>query len=499
MNHENQCNLPYILLKDNKIIEINDTFTDLSGYSEDEINGISIQKFLKLLKICPDIDPTNMDENFDYLFFTKENEGKSIRIKSENNTDYKKYTFLQDQNSFVLGKYYFMDQIFFSNTSGVAVYSVPDLNLLRVNRKFLSYLDKPFNKMNKILGQKPVDFISGWEKSAEKKFFSKVINTAKVVRGKEYEVILEKGKAYWDTTFVPVIENGIVRYIIANTEDSTNKVLEIKAMEKQKEDLEKILKMEEEFLSFISHEFKTPLTVALSAIQAVESICKDEVSDRAFKYIRKIRQSSFQQLRLVNNLLDITKADSGYFKINSRSADIISMTKVITESVYLFAKEKGIKIEFSSELATKIIGIDDEKYERILLNLLSNAIKFTPAGKKICVTVSSYEGKIEVEVKDEGIGIPKEKQKVIFERYVQAENGLIRNNSGTGIGLCLVKHLVKAMGGDIRLHSEEGKGSIFTVTIPDNIPIEKDIQKGEFLDDRLTKALSMEFSGIYFE
>jgi signal transduction histidine kinase len=411
------------------------------------------------------------------------------------------YIFFDKDTSPLPAKCDFMDQIFSSNALGIAVYSVPDFKLLRANKKFLSFLDKPYDKISRIKGLKPADFIKDWEKSEERKFFNKTVSTGKVVKSKEYQVKLQKGKCYWETIFVPVIDEGIVKYIISNTEDKTEKVLEMKNMEKQKEDLEKILKTEQEFFSFISHEFKTPLTVALSAIQAVESICKDEVSDRAFNYISKIRQSSFQQLRLVNNLLDIAKSDSGYFKVNSINADIVSMTRVISESVYPFAKEKGVIIEFSSEMKSKIIGIDDEKYERILLNLLSNAVKFTPCGKKIFVTVSNSEGKIQIGVKDEGIGIPKEKQNVIFERYVQAENSLIRNTSGTGIGLCLVKHLVKILGGDIKLFSEEGKGSTFTIILPDKLALsaEKKVLKEEFMDDRLTKALNMEFSNIYFE
>ena len=261
--------------------------------------------------------------------------------------------------------------------------------------------------------------------------------------------------------------------------------------------------MKDEFLSLISHEFKTPLTVINSAIQAMELICKNELSDKAKGFLNKIRQNSNRQLKLVNNLLDITRINAGHLKINKKDMDIVLLTKSITESITIFAEQKSIKLSFSSTLRKKVIGIDEEKYERILLNLLSNAIKFTPKGKSITVKVSQkiVKGKCKVciQVKDKGVGIPNDKKELIFERFGQVDSSLTRQAEGTGIGLSLVKMLVELLGGEITLESKEGIGSTFTILLPiekvKETPIEQMIE--EITDNRLIQATAIEFSDIY--
>lgn len=283
-------------------------------------------------------------------------------------------------------------------------------------------------------------------------------------------------------------------------EDILNrKTLEYENEVKKKNELEQTLKIQEEFFSYMTHEFKTPLTVIYSAIQLLDYFCKNELTDRAKGFINKIRQSSLQQLRLVNNILDITKAELGYLKLNIRSFDIVFMTKAIVNSVSLFAQEKNIKIEFYSPFKERYILIDDEKYERILLNLLSNAIKFTPEEKSIYVDLFLDNNNINIRVKDEGVGISPINHKIIFDRFGQVDNGLTRKAEGTGIGLCLAKNLANVLGGDITLESEEGVGSSFTLLLPDKCTpyaVEESFFQ-ETVADRLVQSISVEFSDIY--
>lgn len=190
-----------------------------------------------------------------------------------------------------------------------------------------------------------------------------------------------------------------------------------------------------------------------------------------------IKQNTNRQLRLVNNILDITRANAGRITINKKNIDIVFLTKAITESVYEFASKKGVRLTFVSKLAKKIIGIDDEKYERIILNLLSNAIKFTPAGKSIIVNLHSAKTNICIEVKDNGIGIPRNKIDVIFERFGQVESSLSRQAEGTGIGLSLVKRFVEALGGSVSVKSNLGKGTTFKILLPNEKVIEEKKRK----------------------
>jgi signal transduction histidine kinase len=261
----------------------------------------------------------------------------------------------------------------------------------------------------------------------------------------------------------------------------------------------KVIELKDEFLSLISHEFRTPLSVISTAIQAMNYVCGNELSNRARKYLDMIRLNTFRQLRLVNNLLDITRADSGRIKINKNNVDIVFLTKSITESVNNYASQKGNNIKFICPLEKKIVGIDNEKYERILFNLLSNAIKFTPEGKSIHVKLSSKKKNICVEVKDKGIGIPKDKVEVIFQRFGHADSSLSRQTEGTGMGLVLVKKYVEVLGGSISVKSKVGRGSTFTVLLP--IETIDDEQTGNetvnLLDSRLIQTTKVEFSDIY--
>lgn len=263
--------------------------------------------------------------------------------------------------------------------------------------------------------------------------------------------------------------------------------------------LERAIEMKDEFLSMISHELRTPLNVISTAIQAMKYICKDEMSDKVHEYMNMIRQNTFRQLRLVNNLLDITRANSGRIKIKKKNIDIVFLTRSITESVNAYASQKGISVIFASLLSEKIIGIDDEKYERILLNLLSNAIKFTPEGKPIIVRLSSMKKNIRVEITDCGIGIPADKLDIIFERFGQVDSSLSRQAEGSGIGLSLVKKFVEALGGSISVKSKVNKGSTFTMLFPSEALEEENsgTEMTNLLDNHIVETINVEFSDIY--
>lgn len=272
------------------------------------------------------------------------------------------------------------------------------------------------------------------------------------------------------------------------------------AEKKEKENLEKLIVMKDEFLSLISHEFKTPLTVINSALQAIEFLYKDQLSDQVKNYLDMIRQNTYRQVRLVNNLLDITGANAGHVKLSMKNQDIVLISKAIVESVSLYANQKGVNISCETCFSEKIIALDEEKYERILLNLLSNAIKFTPKGKNIKVILTRLENKMKIAVMDEGIGIPTEKLGLIFERFGQVDSSYTRQAEGSGIGLTLVKQMVNAMGGHIYVESLVGVGSSFYVELPD-VTIDEAAQEvalKQLVDTRLIQSIAIEFSDIYF-
>ncbi|MBC2582411.1 PAS domain-containing sensor histidine kinase [Clostridium sp. DJ247] len=327
-----------------------------------------------------------------------------------------------------------------------------------------------------------------------KKCLQQLGKTKKVTYINNFKAAIDNKISYMNLMLQPLLDcKGNIKEVLLIGVDITREVKKCK-------ELEAVLKMQEEFFSFISHEFKTPLTVSMSAIQIIELVYKDHLSENMKKYLGKIKQSSLQQLRLVNNLLDITRAEAGYLKIHKKNDDIVVMTKAITDSISLYASQKNIKLHFSSSIPSLVMAIDDEKFERILLNLLSNAIKFTPEGKSVYINVSQRRNNICIRVTDEGVGIPREKQKIIFDRFGQVNNNLTRKAEGTGIGLCLVKLLVNNLGGEISVESVEGEGSSFEISLPVTNIVEDNIENSKFdlMDNRLIHTVNVEFSNIYF-
>lgn len=280
--------------------------------------------------------------------------------------------------------------------------------------------------------------------------------------------------------------------------------LALNAEKEKSETLQKAIEMKNEFLLTITHEFKTPLSVINSALQTMEMTCAKDITDRIRKYHNIIRQNSNRQLKLVNNLLDVTRMDAGSLKTKKRNIDIVTQTQMLVDSITVFTEQKDLKLFFNSTMQSKIVGIDEEKYERILLNLLSNAVKFTPAGQSIAVNLSNRKvhGRkmVCVQVRDTGIGIPEDKKETVFEKFGQVGSTRTRQAEGSGIGLHLVKMLVELLGGEIKLDSKLGVGSTFTVLLPDEIINEEEQTKQVYqtlFDERLIQATAIEFSDFY--
>lgn len=257
-----------------------------------------------------------------------------------------------------------------------------------------------------------------------------------------------------------------------------------------------------EFFANISHELRTPLNVILGTQQLLqimgEQYVDEEKGVKFHKYLHVMKQNGNRLLRLVNNLIDITKMDSGYFQIHLANHDIISVVENITLSVADYVEGKGITLTFDTDVEEKILACDPDSMERIMLNLLSNAVKFTRSSGEIQVHIYDREETIQIVVKDTGIGIPKDKQQMIFERFRQVDKSLTRNHEGSGIGLSLVKSLVEMQGGSIACESEEGKGSVFILEFPIKI-LEEDMDtpKEGRTGQSLVERVNVEFADIY--
>ncbi len=308
------------------------------------------------------------------------------------------------------------------------------------------------------------------------------------------------------TEFIYDRKKAVLSFIRDISERKETELLKISIKEKI-EQLNEALeydKLKTEFFANISHELRTPINVILGAQKLLGLFLKDvelgDKQEKLTKYIYMIRQNCYRLMRTVNNLIDITRIDAGFFNVNLRNYDIINIVERITLLVAEYVQDKGIELVFDTKLEEKMIACDEDKIERIMLNLLSNAIKFTNNDGVITVDIKEESENIVIMVSDSGIGIPEGKLNTVFEKFVQVDKSFIRDHEGSGIGLSLVKSLVDLHGGSIDLRSEVGKGTTFEVRLPIILTAEEEVAvTSEVVYQSSTERIDVEFSDIYFD
>lgn len=295
---------------------------------------------------------------------------------------------------------------------------------------------------------------------------------------------------------IQVFEICNKKYRVLTIKDVSEKYeLEKALLEYEKIKQEDIIK--NEFFSNISHELKTPLNIIYSANQLLGvSVQKSNFKEIYIKYKDCLDINCKRMLRLIDNIVDITKLDVGFKYPEFDNYDVVKIVEDMTLSVASYANIKGIEVLFDTDVEELDIKCDPDMLERIVLNLLSNAIKFSEEGGSILVEIFSDETWVGIKVKDDGIGIPLNIQDKIFDRFVQGDKSMRRKKEGSGIGLSLVKSLVELMDGKIYLQSDGKNGTEFTVLLPNKLVEEEDkkVHKDYHVD---LQRIQLELSDIY--
>ena len=219
------------------------------------------------------------------------------------------------------------------------------------------------------------------------------------------------------------------------------------------------------FLNVISHELRTPLGAIGGYAALLEEGIQGTLTDGQREYIDRIRRSQDHILRLVNELLDLAKIESGQFVLNLRPVTVKSVLESVQPMIDPQAQAGQLRLEIPAEDAGLSVQADKERVEQILLNLLSNAVKFTPAGGLVRVTTEPTADGVCLSVRDTGSGIPAGKLDAVFEPFVQLDLTHPRGR-GTGLGLAISRELARAMHGDLTVESARGEGSTFTLCLP---------------------------------
>ncbi|HSG68566.1 MAG TPA: ATP-binding protein, partial [Bacteroidales bacterium] len=235
--------------------------------------------------------------------------------------------------------------------------------------------------------------------------------------------------------------------------------LEIEQVEAEK--LKELDKMKSQFFANISHEFRTPLTLILGPMEKF----RKKVSDaESLQDLNIIQRNAWRLQTLINQLLSLSKIESGQMKLRAWEEDIVSLSRGYVLSFESLAQQKQVQLLFTSDIDHLLIYLDRDKIEKILYNLLSNALKFTNEKGKVEVILKESGDFISIRVSDNGAGIYGEQLEHIFDRFYQADNA--GKQEGTGIGLALAKELTELHHGKIEVESEVGRGTSFTVFLP---------------------------------
>jgi len=238
-------------------------------------------------------------------------------------------------------------------------------------------------------------------------------------------------------------------------------------LESQAREVEQASRYKSDFLANMSHELRTPLNSSLILAKLLAENSKGNLTEEQVKYALTIESAGKDLLTLINDVLDLSKIEAGHMEVNPEPVKLQRVLAGLRDTFSPVAGQKSLELVIDSEPGTTSeIETDPQRLEQILKNLLSNALKFTEQGK-VTLRVSAAGGdRIAFSVSDTGIGISPTKQRAIFDPFFQADGTTSRKYGGTGLGLSISRNLARLLGGEIRLSSEVGKGSAFTLFIP---------------------------------
>ena len=239
-------------------------------------------------------------------------------------------------------------------------------------------------------------------------------------------------------------------------------------LEKKNKDLEEAGLAKMQILSTASHELKTPLTSIVGYVDRMllQRDTVGDLNDRQERYLEIVKRNSYRLKTLVDDLLDISRIESGGIALDITSVDVAGEIQDAVRSVQTHADRKNIRVELDVPLGLPPIRAERLRFSQVIVNLLSNACKYSLDGAQVRVRAAPRNGWVQFDVSDTGIGISEADQTRLFNQFFRAETKLTREESGTGLGLFITKYLVEAHGGEIWVKSQEGVGTTVSFTFP---------------------------------
>lgn len=298
--------------------------------------------------------------------------------------------------------------------------------------------------------------------------------------------IRKDGSSFWADVVITALrdEEGMLRGFSQVIRDITQRKLAEEQLRQSSErislanaELARATRLKDEFLASMSHELRTPLNAILGLSEALQEKVYGPLTEKQLKTLITIEQSGKHLLDVINDILDLSKIESGKLELQITPTCAAELCDSSLTFVKQAAHHKNIKLSCEIAEGLRDIEVDERRMRQVLINLLSNAVKFTPEGGEVSIKVEVEPANeiVEFSVIDNGIGIASEDIHKLFKPFVQLDSSLSRSYSGTGLGLALVRRIVELHGGSVKLESQVGRGSRFSVSIPwkeQNLPIE---------------------------
>ena len=401
------------------------------------------------------------------------------------------------ENSLIKTQLVLLNNIIENVQVGFVRCSYPEFNIIDINHKAYEDLQQTNAKIGSISSIKGQNYFDIYNFDDEVELNKVLHNLIGKKSGSHFNYIkyIASGERVLKVIYQPLfgLNNQIIELMIIEIDISE----EVRAKNKMKE----MLKMQEEFFANVTHELKTPLNVIFSTNQLMGLYLSNNLFEankqKVSRSINVVKQNCYRLTKLINNIVDLSKIESRFLKLNLSNENIVRITEDIVQSVSDYIKGRGLTIVFDTNIEEKIIACDPDKIERIILNLISNAIKFSNPEESIFVNILDKGDVVEIAVIDTGIGIDKKNLENIFERFQQVDKSLSRNTEGSGIGLSLVKSIIEMHCGKISVESEVGKGSIFKIELPSRtLEDTKVIGKNNLMKNKI-EMINIELSDIY--
>lgn len=479
-----------IVLQNNKKTYVNKACRNML---KDKLYDIDFNLYDKKSKVEDlfEVDEKKIYVEMEFYEYTKNKEDKTIVIIRDISSRKNDQKILKNnQKSY--------SEFIYILPDGICLIS-EDLKIKYANKSLLQMLE--VDSLSEIYNL-DIKYFINLSKEEENLFDIKI---KKVNIENKYMVLLEYELMTYNKNKIQVEINAIPFYddeahIMLIIKDLTYKKISEMA-EKEILDRFKADKIKTEFFANMSHELKTPLNVISSSNQLLEYNYKNskvkDYNDNIKYHINLVRQSSYRIQRLIGNIIDLTKMESGFYNIKLSKHNVVNVVEDLFMKTEKYSSKKDISIIFDTDNEEIYTYIDRIEIERVMLNLLSNCIKFTPNGGEIRVNMYDKENEFKIVVEDNGIGIPENKIGLIFEEFGQADKTLSRNSEGSGIGLSIVKNLIELHDGNIRVKSKENKGTQFIITIPIKNTIKEFYQEDKRIYN-IEEKISIEFSDIYY-